>query len=155
MVVSSIIAATPANFPDGFYDSAKVNEIYNAGVSSQEGFAGADVTYRLVHQHINASNNPSSNSSESVQGGCYTKARTYSYTTTEAVWESYTATEDDGSGGYRNFTAWRQVPKTVTHYATVYDLDCGFTANEFVRETDDYSSIQANEKIESVTVNMY
>lgn len=131
-------------FQPGYYDEFTVStDIINIpGV----------ITYKLVHQHVNAKGAVSSNTYESTSGGCFTKAHPYTYTTKECHGETFIWTHDDGSGGYKDEEGYRTVCKDVTKSATNYQVNCGYSVGDYVRDTQDFSSIQNNEKISSVTI---
>ena len=89
----------------------------------------------------------------STANGCYTKATTHTGTTT--VVGSYGDWVYKGPGYGSDGWVWDpDKPNYVTsNYSyTLYDIGCGYEEKEFIRETQDISSLGPDETIISATI---
>ena len=139
--------------PAGYYNGISVS----ADISNLKG----NVTYTLVHHHTG---------SATSGGGCYTVPQTtttnyggycnqrYEYTRDPGKPWAYQQIDYHGTCehcGKELYNAWEpkwvKCPNCNTSSIT-YTCGCGLNEGDFVRETNDFSSINDNEKISKVTI---
>ena len=181
--LAPIIAASPINFPGGYYDSNKLGEIYNEGTlhGSIATLIG-NITYTLVHQHIDGSGQTHDDEAyyTLAPGGCYTQQSTYQYQKWEAV-GSHTVhhnaqrdcyyTDCDGMDGDQPKPGGRQCDEHcteispaydetvidygwVTYTGTCYIKGCGKTWHQSDGTVSIFDEIRDDQKIVSIKIDM-
>ena len=159
--ISDYISGSNVSLPDGFYNEAKLAEIYNHGVlnGGATGFAGAEVTYHLVHQHVDGAGNLQTVDDYiySNPGGCFTRAESYTYYTTESYVDTWTEwTDNDSGSGHKEYIEHHEVrTRQVPHTGTRYACTCGHTFHDEEPDTNDYDSIKPTQLIKGVEVELF
>ena len=154
--LANYITPTNTAFPDGYYPTSKLNEIYNAGVlnGNVTGFKGATVTYHLVHQHVDKNGNVQSGDYvTSGSGGCYTReVATWVKSGYMDSWTEWTG-NDSGSGHeeYIEHHEWHD----TSHYEYKWYCTCGYAYHAEEPSTTDYDSILPTQLIKSVSVELF
>ena len=154
--LANYITPTNTAFPDGYYPTSKLNEIYNAGVlnGNVTGFKGATVTYHLVHQHVDKNGNVQSGDYvTSGSGGCYTReVATWVKSGYMDSWTEWTG-NDSGSGheDYIEHHEWHD----TSHYEYKWYCTCGYAYHAEEPSTTDYDSILPTQLIKSVSVELF
>ena len=172
--VANAVAETTPSFPDGYYSASKVMEIYNAGVRNgsttvNSGFAGATVTYYLVHQHVDGAGNIISQDGvySTNQGGCFTRQSSYSvnvkvgeYRTPhcERVGDQYDCSSGECHWNYTGETVcngYDTHEQWETRTYPCWYAACGKTYKQDEGSTTNYHAIKPTQLIRGVTIDMY
>lgn len=127
----------------GYYDDSSIT----TNISNLKG----TINYTLVHQHTGNSTSG---------GGCYTKAVAKTRYCTGHVWgDWHKAGPDDARyerkdciycGAYMLHNGQVLGDSRINYIA--YECNCGYEEGDYIRNTDDYSTITANEKISKATI---
>lgn len=166
------------DLPDGFYDSAKANEIYSAGYIA--GKANSDkvmgkVTYHLVHQHVDGKGIIHGSEDYVLpedKGGCYTKPGTYKKSVfshmreagkihhpgTGKISKYWCGYENNPGDGFCDMddswdeTIWEPVYVNVDE--PCFYPGCGHVYHDSEGTTMDYDKIKATQQIKSIDLQL-
>ena len=167
--IPSFIQSNSLDFPTGYYLSEQLSDVYNQGVlnGSTTGFSGADVTYHLIHQHVDSTGVIHTNDTDYVftPGGCYTTQGTCTVSEPRQGTGSRQVCDRDElvsveESGYRNYMCVESHTEyyTYTYYVNVtktcYRIGCGHTFHDDEGTTKVYADIQPTQAIKSVDVSL-
>ena len=157
--LNTVLTSTNKNLSlsPGYYNSSSIS----TDISNLPG----TIDYTLVHQHTGSSTSG---------GGCYTVAHTKTTSSKRACGTFHRVSSGNDSNGVMTYNykcstcgaycGWQPStnggsdPEGTTHYvtststSTYYTCGCELNEGDYIRDTDDYSSIAANEKISKVTI---